>query len=88
MSPQINMRKDELEKNRLELAYTRNLQLMNVVLLTGAGSFVAYLAGLILNPDKFKEYSILLAVIGFFTYYLYLKIDKRFRDISDRIRQL
>ena len=82
------MRKEELEKNRLDLAYQRYLQIMNVILLVGAGSFVAYLAGLILNPDKFREYSILLAIIGFLTYYLYLKIDKKFKDISDKIKNL
>lgn len=37
------MNKIKIEKNRLDLSYQRNLQLLNIVLLIGTGSFVSYL---------------------------------------------
>lgn len=82
------MRKIELEKNRLDLAYKRNLQLLNAVLVVGVGSFIAYLTGLILNPDKMFQYSILLVILGFVSFILYRNISNNLRGISDQINKL
>ncbi len=38
------MNKQEIEKNRLDLAYKRNLQLMNTTLLLGLGTLISYFA--------------------------------------------
>lgn len=65
------MDKKELEKNVFDLAYQRNLNLLNAILLVGAGSFVAYLAALILDFTKIFEYTLLLIIIGSMTYYFY-----------------
>ncbi len=77
-----------LEKNRLDLAYRRNLQILNVVLVVGLGSVVAYLGGLIFNPEQWVNYSLILIVIGSLTYSAYVKIDKNLRGISSKIRSL
>ena len=81
------MNKLELEKNRLDLAYKRNLQLLNVILIIGAGSFVAYFAGLILNPEKIYQHSVILFVIGILTYILYLKINDVLKEVSNKIKK-
>lgn len=82
------MKKSDLEKNRLDLAYNRNLQIMNVVLIVGAGSFIVYLAGLILNGEKVLEYSVILAILGIITFILYNKIDDNLKFISYKIKDL
>lgn len=81
-------KKIQLEKNRLDLAYKRNLQLLNVVLIIGLGSFVAYFIGLILNPDKLIQYILIISVLAIVTYIFYYKIDKNLRNISKEIRKL
>ena len=78
----------EIEKNILDLAYKRHLQLLNVILIIGAGTFVAYLAGFVLNQDKILQYTTLLIIIGVITYFLYNKIDDRLKEISAKIKKL
>ena len=78
------MDKIELEKNRLDLAYKRNLQLLNVVLIVGLSSFIAYLAAFLLNPEKIRIYTILLLGIAFITYALYYSINKNLKNISNK----
>jgi exosortase/archaeosortase len=82
------MKKLELEKNRLDLSYKRNLQLLNATLLVGAGSFITYLAGLILNQNKGFEYTLILSIIIILTYIIYQKINNRLKEISARIKDL
>jgi len=82
------MDKIELEKNRLDLSYKRNLQLLNVMLIVGLGSFVAYLAAFLLNPEKIKSHTILLFGIAFITYAMYYSIDRNLRNISNKIKSL
>ena len=59
------MDKIDLEKNRLDLSYKRNLQLITIILVIGTGALVAYFAGIFLNPNKRFEYTILFAIISF-----------------------
>lgn len=82
------MDKKVIEKNRLDLAYKRNLQLSNTVLLIGIGTFVAYLAAFILNQDKLFEYTFLLVIVGIITYFLYNKIDDKLKEISNKIKNI
>jgi len=72
----------------LDLAYKRNLQLLNVILIIGAGTFVAYLAGFVLNQDKIFQYTTLLIVVGAITYFLYNRFDDRLKEISIKIKEL
>ncbi len=82
------MNKLEIEKNRLDLAYKRNLQLLNAILVIGIGSFVVYLAGFLFNPDKVFEYTILLFIVGGLTLIFYLNVNNNLKNISDRIGKL
>lgn len=78
----------EIEKNRLDLSYQRNLQLLNVILILGAGSFITYLAALTLDLSNFFPYTLILFVIFFTTFILYRKVDSTLRNISHEIRSL
>ena len=82
------MDKISLEKNRLDLAYKRNLQILNALLLIGFGSLVAYFAGIFLNPSKRFQYTILFILIGVITYTSYLNINSALRKISNKIKEL
>ncbi len=82
------MDKKELKKNSLDLSYKRHLQILSAILLIGAGSFITYLAALILNPEKIIQYTIILAVIAAVTYLMYIKTDQTLREISQKIKNL
>lgn len=82
------MNRIELEKNRLDLAYSRYLQLLNTVLLLGAGSFITYLVALILDMSKIFQYTLILVIIFFLTLIFYRKIDFILKKISEDIREL
>lgn len=83
MNSEIN-----LQKNRLDLAYQRNLQLLNAVLLVGGGTIVTYFASYIFNPSKFYQYTLLFAVFGIITYLTYQKINEKLKGISNKIKDL
>jgi len=82
------MDKKVLEKNTLDLSYKRNLQILNAILFIGVGSFITYLAALILNSDKIIQYTIILAVIATVTYLMYTKINQTLKEISQEIKKL
>ncbi len=77
------MNKMELEKNRLDLAYKRNLQIMNVFLTIGAGTIIAYFAGFILNPERLFQYSTIIVIISILTYIIYSIFDEKLKNISN-----
>jgi len=77
-----------IEKNVLDLSYKRNLQLLNAILIIGAGSFITFLAGVFLSPEKIYSYSVLLAIIGIITFVFYKRVDNNLKDISNKIRGL
>lgn len=81
-------KKTVLRKNILDLSYRRNLQLLNAVLIIGLGSFVAYFIGLILNPDKLIQYTLIVIVLAVVTYIFYYKVNRNLRNISREIRGL
>ncbi len=82
------MKKIELDKNRLDLAYQRNLQLLNAILLLGAGSFITYSVALILDITKSFQYTIILIIISFIFILLYRKISDNLKKISNGIKKL
>jgi hypothetical protein len=78
----------DLEKNCLDLAYQRNLQLLNAVLISGIGAFFAYFGALILNPERLLPYTLAMILVGIITYVFYRKIDERLKVISYKLRLL
>ena len=82
------MSKVELEKNRLDLSYQRNLQIMNTVLLIGAGSFITYLVALVSDFSKAFQYTTILVIISTLTLITYRKLDAKLKNISDEIKNL
>ena len=82
------MDKLELKKNCLDLAYKRNLYLLNALLIIGVGSIITFFAGLILNLDKWFNYSVVLVIIFSLTYVGYIKVDNSLKSISEAIIKL
>ncbi|MEK6848696.1 MAG: hypothetical protein AABX65_03630 [Nanoarchaeota archaeon] len=80
--------KIELEKNILDLDYKRNLQLLNIVLITGLGIIFTYIGALIVSLEKYISYSLLLVVVISVTIYLYKRIDENLKEISENIQKL
>ena len=80
--------KIEIEKNVLDLSYQRNLQLLNTILLIGTGSFISYLAALIIDFSKLMQYTVLLVVIASITLIFYKRVDGKLKKISEEIRNL
>jgi len=64
------------------------LQLLNTILIVGAGSFITYLAGLILNQDRMFQYTLILIIIGAITLIFYNNINENLKDISNKIKEL
>lgn len=78
----------KIEKNRLDLAYQRNLQILNIVLLIGAGSFITYLVALVLDTSKSIQYTIILVILASITSILYRNINNNLKNISEKIKDL
>ena len=81
-------KKSAILKNILDLSYRRNLQLLNAVLIIGLGSFVAYFIGLVLNPNKLIQYTLIVIVLAVVSYTFYYKINRNLRNISNKIGKL
>lgn len=82
------MEKSYLEKNVLDLSYKRNLQLLNIFLISGIGVIFASIVALILNPEKLFAYVFSIIIIGVITYIIYAYIDERLKIISEKIKNI
>ncbi len=82
------MDKIALEKNILDLSYRRNLQLLNIVLISALGAIFAYVGAVILNPEKLLPYTLVLILVGLITYAIYRKLNENFKEISKKIKDL
>jgi len=78
----------DLEKNRLDLAYRRNLQLMNIVLISILGAIFASAGWWILHPEKIRTYVFIIILLGILVYLFYRAIDSNLRGISEDIKKL
>ena len=78
----------ELKKNVLDLSYKRNLQILNIVLISGIGAIFAYIGALILTPVKIFSYTFVMLLIGLIMIILYNNLNSNLKDISNRIRNL
>lgn len=79
---------DKIKKNRLDLAYQRQLHLLNFILIIGAGSIISLIVGLILNIEKWFNYSIAFIIVGTLTFILYSRVDENLKGISLKISKL
>ena len=77
-----------LKKNVLDLSYKRNLQILNIVLISGIGAIFAYIGALILTPVKIFSYTFVMLLIGLIMIILYNNLNSNLKDISNRIRNL
>ncbi|MEK6926577.1 MAG: hypothetical protein AABW50_04840 [Nanoarchaeota archaeon] len=77
-----------LEKNVLDLSYKRNLQLLNIFLITGLGTLFAFVGAWILNPERILVYTFVIILVGSVTYIIYQNVDERLKEISQKIRDL
>ncbi|MFH1711470.1 MAG: hypothetical protein ABH840_04120 [Nanoarchaeota archaeon] len=82
------MKKTELRKNVLDLEYRKNLQILNIVLISGIGAIFAFIGALILNPNKLVAYSIMMILVGSLTYLIYFVINENLKSISEKIVKL
>jgi len=82
------MDKLDIEKNRLDLAYKRNLQLINIILISGIGVIFAYVGALILNLNKVLIYTFIMVLVGAITYIFYSNVNENLKQISDEIKNL
>ena len=60
---------NEIEKNRLDLAYKKQLCLLNFILIIGVGSVISLFIGIIINYEKWFNYLVAFTVIAFFCLY-------------------
>ena len=79
---------NQLQKNRLDLAYNRQLQYLNFILLLGFGSIISLFIGLILSPERWFNYALAFVIIGIITLIIHNNIDQNLRKISAEIRKL
>jgi len=77
-----------IKKNRLDLAYQRQLCFLDFILTIGVGSMISLLLGIILNPDNWFKYSIIFIVISSLAYIGYFKIDENLKKISQKIKEI
>ncbi len=82
------MNKIELRKNVLDLEYKKNLQILNIILISGIGAIFAYIGALILNPDKAVAYTIVMIFAGSLTYWIYFMINENLKEISEKLEKL
>ena len=82
------MDKVNLEKNRLDLSYKRNLQLLNIILISGIGAVFAYIGALVLNPEKIFYYTVIVILVSVVSYVFYKRINDNLKNVSIKIKNL
>ena len=81
------MRK-EFEKNRLDLAYQKQLHYLNGVIAIATIGILSFLGTFIWNKDYLLTGFIIVILLMIISYYLHKKIDKNLKEISNQIRDL
>jgi uncharacterized membrane protein (Fun14 family) len=79
---------DIIKKNRLDLAYQRQLCFLNFILTIGIGSIISVLLGITLNPKEWFIYSIIGITISALAYIGYSQIDDNLKKISQEIKNI
>ena len=82
------MDKKQLEKNALDLAYHKQLNYLNAVLVVGTLGILSFIGTFIWNRTYFKQGLILTIVIILICFMIHKKVDRNTKEISKRIRKL
>ena len=80
--------KKQFEKNRLDLAYERQLYYLNVVLLLATIGILSFISTFIWKRELLLQGFIISFLILIIVYFLHKKIDKSLKEISNKIKNL
>lgn len=80
--------KKQFEKNRLDLAYKRQLNYLNIVLLFGTIGILSFMGTFIWKRELLLHGFIVSFSILIIVYFLHKKIDKSLKEISNKISRL
>ncbi len=78
----------EFEKNRLDLAYRRQLSYLNAVLLLATTGLLSFIGTFIWNKDFITYGFIILIIISLISIFWYKKINDTLKNISLEIKNL
>ena len=76
------------EKNRLDLAYKKQLSYLNGVIALFTIGLISFIGTFIWNEDKLLIGLIMVSTIIIFSYYAHKKIDNNLKEISNKIKEL
>ncbi len=80
--------KKELEKNRLDLAYQRQLNYLNIILLLGTIGILSFISTFIWKREVLLQGFVMSFLILIIVYFLHKKVDKSLKSISNKIGNL
>ena len=78
----------ELEKNRLDLAYQRQLHYLNGVIALGTIGILTFLSTFIWNKEKLSIGFLILIILILISYFWHNNIDRNIKEISNKIKYL
>ncbi len=81
-------RRTLIEKNRLDLAYHRNAQLVNAILIFGTTGVLTFVGTFIWKPELLKEGLLVTIIILVVAFILYTKLDAKLKSISEQMDKL
>ncbi len=82
------MERQHIEKNRLDLAYHRQLQILNGVIILGTTGLISFIGTFVWKPELILQGMLLTAFIAFISLMVYFNVDNRLRSISEELGQL
>jgi len=80
--------KTKFEKNRLDLAYKKQLTYLNAVVLLATIGALSFIGTFIWNKEYLIYGLLLMIIIWIISFSFYKKIDKNIRNISEEIKNL
>ena len=79
----------QFEKNRLDLAYQRQLQYLNAILILGTLGILSFLGSIFIWDQKYLSFCFILLIICIIiAYFGHNKINKNLKGISNQIKDL
>ncbi len=80
--------KSKFEKNRLDLAYRKQLTYLNAIVLLATTGILSFIGTFIWNKDYLIYGFLLMIIIWVIAYFFFKKIDKNIKNISGKIKNL
>ena len=80
--------KSKFEKNRLDLAYRKQLTYLNAIVLLATTGILYFIGTFIWNKDYLIYGFLLMIIIWVIAYFFFKKIDKNIKNISGKIKNL